>query len=86
MLPDINSAKAMTHDQFMKLRDGYASMLPNTSQKIMTHDEFVKIRDGFTNQVKHSENTPLAKNFMAVRKQSRTQGGNRPPPLGNVEV
>jgi hypothetical protein len=52
----------------MKLRDGYASMLPNTSQKIMTHDEFVKIRDGFTNQVKHSENTPLAKNFLAARK------------------
>lgn len=52
----------------------------------MTHDEFQKLKDNFMSQLKNNKNMPITNSLFGARKQSRTQGGNRPGNKLQVEL
>jgi hypothetical protein len=64
----------------MNLRNDYASKVPGfQGSKAMTHEDFKKMKESFIDKIsKNSQQLGTDSNFFSVRKQSRTQGGNRP--------
>jgi hypothetical protein len=57
-LPEIGGIKeglqnaAITHEQFMNLRDGYAQKVPGfQGYKAMTHEDFKKMKESFIDKI-----------------------------------
>jgi hypothetical protein len=72
----------------MNLRNDYASKVPGfQGSKGMTHEDFKKMKESFIDKIsKNSEQFGTDSNFFGARKQSRTQGGNRPVQKLQVEL
>ena len=53
----------------------------------MTHEDFKKMKESFIDKIsKNSDQLGTDSNFFGARKQSRTQGGNRPVQKLQVEL